>query len=82
MTRILKVIIKLLQVEKEVGHLAMRTQKELVLLHREGSEKPNNTVAWLNMRTWVSHHHHIQCSNRMFTRKSQYRIVRFFIIFF
>lgn len=61
------------KVEKEIERLAIRTQKELVLLHREGG-KPHNTVAWLNMRTWVSSHHHILCSNRMFSRKSLYRI--------
>lgn len=66
----------LCQVEKEIQRIAVRTQKELVLLHREDGARPNNTVAWLNMRTWVSWHHHIQCSKRMFSRKSVYRIVR------
>jgi lysophospholipid hydrolase len=61
------------KVEKEVERLAMRTQKELVLLHREGG-KPHNTVAWINMRSWVSSHHHIFSPNRMFSRKSLYRI--------
>ncbi|XP_033229070.1 neuropathy target esterase sws [Belonocnema kinseyi] len=61
--------------EREVERLAMRTQKELVLLHKEQSGlRPTNTVEWLNMRSWVSSHHHIQCPKRMFTRKSQYRI--------
>lgn len=64
------------RIEREVERLAMRTQKELVLLHREQSGlRPSNTVQWLNMRSWVSSHHHIQCPKRMFTRKSQYRIV-------
>ncbi|CAB0032675.1 unnamed protein product [Trichogramma brassicae] len=50
-------------------------QKELVLLHKEqGGQRPTNTVQWLNMRSWISSHHHIQCPKRMFTRKSQYRI--------
>ncbi|XP_015840327.1 neuropathy target esterase sws isoform X2 [Tribolium castaneum] len=61
------------KVEKEVERLAMRTQKELVLLHREGG-KPHNTVAWINMRSWVAWHHHILSPNRMFSRKSLYRI--------
>jgi lysophospholipid hydrolase len=64
--------------EREVERLAMRTQKELVLLHKEqDGQRPTNTVEWLNMRSWVSSHHHIQCPKRMFTRKSQYRIVSF-----
>lgn len=67
------------RIEREVERLAMRTQKELVLLHREQSGlRPSNTVQWLNMRSWVSSHHHIQCPKRMFTRKSQYRIVSVF----
>ncbi|XP_066141369.1 neuropathy target esterase sws isoform X4 [Euwallacea fornicatus] len=61
------------KVEKELERLAIRTQKELVLLHREGG-KPNNTIGWLNIRSWVSSHHHIVCPNRLFARKSQYRI--------
>ncbi|GLG97715.1 Neuropathy target esterase sws [Gryllus bimaculatus] len=62
------------KIEKEVERLAIRTQKELVLLHRESGDRPNNTVSWLNNRSWVSCHHHIQCPKRMFTRRSQYRI--------
>ncbi|XP_011863486.1 PREDICTED: neuropathy target esterase sws isoform X3 [Vollenhovia emeryi] len=60
--------------EREIERLVMRTQKELVLLHREQNQRPTNTVQWLNMRLWVSSHHHIQCPKRMFTRRSQYRI--------
>ncbi|XP_037919482.1 neuropathy target esterase sws isoform X1 [Hermetia illucens] len=61
--------------EREIDRLAMRTQKELVLLHPEATNaKPHNTILWLNMRPWVTNHHHIQCPKRMFTRKSQYRI--------
>ncbi|XP_050663818.1 neuropathy target esterase sws isoform X2 [Leptidea sinapis] len=62
------------KIEKEIERLAIRTQKELVLLHREGGGRPLGTVHWLNMRTWVSQHHHVRCPHRMFTRKSQYRI--------
>ncbi|XP_075988967.1 patatin like phospholipase domain containing sws isoform X2 [Anticarsia gemmatalis] len=62
------------KIEKEIERLAIRTQKELVLLHREGGANPAGTVHWLNMRSWVSQHHHVRCPHRMFTRKSQYRI--------
>lgn len=61
--------------EKEIDKWASRTQKELVLLHRESTQRPVNTLQWLNTRPWVTKHHHIKCPNRMFTRKSQYRIV-------
>lgn len=62
------------KIEKEVDKLAIRTQKELVLLHKEDGQPPNNTVTWLNMRSWVSSHHHIQCPKRMFAKRSQFRI--------
>ncbi|XP_026288620.1 neuropathy target esterase sws isoform X3 [Frankliniella occidentalis] len=62
------------KIEKEVDKLAIRTQKELVLLHKEGGQPPNNTVTWLNMRSWVSGHHHMQCPKRMFAKRSQFRI--------
>lgn len=116
--------------EKEIDKMALRTQKELVLLHPEpaaaavvtptggaaaasssaagssaassaagaGEQKgsgaaamptrPVNTLQWLNARPWVTNHHHVQCPKRMFTRKSQYRIVSggellcFFFTFF
>lgn len=65
------------KLEREIDRFAIRTAKELVLLHNEatvGNSKPANTVMWLNQRSWVSKHHHIQCPKRMFTRKSQFRI--------
>lgn len=66
------------KIEKEIERLAIRTQKELVLLHREGAATPRATVEWLNMRSWVSQHHHVRCPHRMFTRRSQYRITELY----
>ncbi|XP_034123912.1 neuropathy target esterase sws isoform X4 [Drosophila guanche] len=61
--------------EREIDRLALRTQKELVLLYSEAtSSKPANTLSWLNARPWVTNHHHVLCVKRIFTRKSQYRI--------
>lgn len=65
------------KLEREIDRFAIRTAKELVLLHHEASSinsRPTNTVAWLNQRSWVSKHWHILCQKRMFTRKSQYRV--------
>uniref|UniRef100_A0A6B2ECE5 Neuropathy target esterase sws n=1 Tax=Phlebotomus kandelakii TaxID=1109342 RepID=A0A6B2ECE5_9DIPT len=60
--------------EREIDRLMLRTQKELVILHPDNTTaKPTNTVQWLNMRSWVMKHHHIQCRKRIFTRRSQYR---------
>ncbi|XP_035706024.1 neuropathy target esterase sws-like isoform X1 [Folsomia candida] len=58
------------KVEKQLEHLAFRIQKELVLLHKEGS-RPKNTASWLNIRTWCSSHHHLQCPKRMFSKKAK-----------
>jgi lysophospholipid hydrolase len=63
------------KLEREIDRYAIRTAKELVLLHNESNKsRPTNTVQWLNQRSWVNRHHHILCPKRMFTRKSQYRV--------
>uniref|UniRef100_T1IXP6 Neuropathy target esterase sws n=1 Tax=Strigamia maritima TaxID=126957 RepID=T1IXP6_STRMM len=64
--------------EKHLESFAVRTQKELVLLHKEEGKKPTNTVQWLNIRSWCSSHHHIRCPKRMFTRKSQAKIMEMY----
>lgn len=65
-------------IEKKLETIAIRTQKELILLHKEGGNKPINTVEWLNARTWCSSHHHIQCPTRMFSKKHSSRPVRIY----
>jgi lysophospholipid hydrolase len=62
-------------IEKQLETIAVRTQKELILLHKEGGDKPRNTVHWLNARSWCSSHHHIQCPPRIFSRKHASRLV-------
>jgi len=61
-------------IEKRLETIAIRTQKELILLHKEGAENPKNTVDWLNARSWCSSHHHIQCPSRMFSKKRAARL--------
>ncbi|XP_046440138.1 neuropathy target esterase sws-like isoform X1 [Daphnia pulex] len=61
-------------IEKQLETIAVRTQKELILLHKEGGDKPRNTVHWLNARSWCSSHHHIQCPPRIFSRKHASRL--------
>lgn len=56
------------KIEKQLEHIAVRTQKELILLHKMNAEKPKNTVKWLNMRSWCSSYHHIRCPKRVFTK--------------
>ncbi|CAF1139259.1 unnamed protein product, partial [Didymodactylos carnosus] len=58
-------------VENEIERIAVRAQKELILLHRMDSQKPKGTARWLNMRDWVTFHHHIRCPDRVFKYKSE-----------
>lgn len=65
-------------VEKQLEHLSIRTQKELVLLHHIDGPRPKNTVDWLNMREWCSSNHHIRCPKRVFSIKGQKRIEAYY----
>ena len=64
------------QIETEMEHLAVRAQKELILLHPDDARRPRNTVDWLNARGWCSSHHHIRCPKRVFSKRSKTRMVR------
>ena len=54
------------QVEHEIERIAVRAQKELILLHRMGSLKPKGTARWLKERNWCTFHHHVRCPERVF----------------
>jgi lysophospholipid hydrolase len=56
--------------EKQLEGIGVRSQKELILLHREDGPKPRNTVEWMSVRDWCSSHHHIRCPKRVFSRKA------------
>ncbi|XP_030579602.1 patatin-like phospholipase domain-containing protein 7 isoform X2 [Archocentrus centrarchus] len=71
------IIVGLGEQEPTVGELermlegsAVRAQKQLVLLHREDGPPPRGTAEWLNMRSWISRHHHLCCPRRVFSRRS------------
>jgi len=64
-------------VEKQLENLTVRTQKELVLLHREGGDKPKNTVEWLNIRSWCSSHHHIRCPKKLFNLRTLTKVQQY-----
>lgn len=66
-------------VEKQLEHLSIRTQKELVLLHRIDGPRPKNTVRWLNVRDWCSTNHHIRCPKRVFTKRLPSRIQEYYM---
>lgn len=65
-------------VEKQLEHLSIRTQKELVLLHRNDGPRPKNTVQWLNMRDWCSSNHHIRCHKRVFLKRPASKIQEYY----
>ena len=56
----------------------VRAQKELVLLHTEDADYPTRTVEWLNARGWCSSHHHIRCPKRVFSKRSEAKMVSHF----
>uniref|UniRef100_A0A3Q3E7A0 lysophospholipase n=1 Tax=Labrus bergylta TaxID=56723 RepID=A0A3Q3E7A0_9LABR len=71
------IIVGLGEQEPTVGELermlegsAVRAQKQLVLLHKEDGPPPKGTAMWLNMRSWISKHHHLSCPRRVFSRRS------------
>lgn len=52
-----------LQLEKQLENIGVRSQKELILLHREDAAKGfriSHTVDWLNARGWICAHHHVR----------------------
>ncbi|XP_076050724.1 patatin like phospholipase domain containing sws isoform X1 [Oratosquilla oratoria] len=66
------------KIEKHVEKMAVRTQKVLVLLHREDGPPPSGTVRWLNMRSWCQSHHHIKAPKRMFHKKAPSKILEYY----
>uniref|UniRef100_A0A672HK95 lysophospholipase n=1 Tax=Salarias fasciatus TaxID=181472 RepID=A0A672HK95_SALFA len=58
------------ELERMLEGSSVRAQKQLVLLHREDGPPPRGTAEWLNMRTWISRHHHLSCPRRVFSRRS------------
>ena len=53
----------MLQLEKQLENIGVRSQKELILLHREDAAKGfriSHTVDWLNARGWICAHHHVR----------------------
>uniref|UniRef100_A0A671UKY2 lysophospholipase n=1 Tax=Sparus aurata TaxID=8175 RepID=A0A671UKY2_SPAAU len=76
------IIVGLGEQEPTVGELermlegsAVRAQKQLVLLHREDGPPPKGTAEWLNMRSWISRHHHLSCPRRVFSKRSLPKLV-------
>ncbi|KAM9858189.1 LOW QUALITY PROTEIN: patatin-like phospholipase domain-containing protein 7 [Aulostomus maculatus] len=58
------------ELERMLEGSAVRAQKQLVLLHREDGPPPKGTAEWLNMRSWISRHHHLSCPRRVFSKRS------------
>lgn len=63
------------QVEQLLESLAVRAQKELILLWGEENERPQRTAEWLDVRGWVSSHYHLRAPHRMYIKKSPNKMV-------
>lgn len=68
-------VLLVLQLERMLESSSVRAQKQLVLLHREDGPPPSGTAEWLNMRSWISRHHHLSCPRRVFSRRSLPKLV-------
>uniref|UniRef100_A0A6A7FP55 Neuropathy target esterase sws n=2 Tax=Hirondellea gigas TaxID=1518452 RepID=A0A6A7FP55_9CRUS len=67
------------KLEHHVELVARRTQKVLVLLHRQDGPPPKGTVHWLNARSYCTAHHHIRAPHRMFhARNSHSKILEYY----
>ncbi|CAH1271621.1 PNPLA7 [Branchiostoma lanceolatum] len=66
------------ELENQMDAMAVRAQKELVLLHKEDVVSPIGTADWLNARSWISSHHHISCPKRIFTRKTPKKVMEMY----
>ncbi|XP_071517235.1 neuropathy target esterase sws isoform X2 [Panulirus ornatus] len=66
------------KIEKHVEKMAVRTQKVLILLHREDGPPPSGTVRWLNMRSWCQSHHHIRARKWMFQKRPTAKIIEYY----
>ncbi|KAF2359787.1 Cyclic nucleotide-binding domain [Trinorchestia longiramus] len=70
---------KMGKLEVHVEQVARRTQKVLVLLHRQDGPPPSGTVRWLNARSYCHAHHHIRAPHRMFhARNSHSKILEYY----
>ncbi|XP_031755196.1 neuropathy target esterase isoform X1 [Xenopus tropicalis] len=52
----------------------VRALKQLVLLHHTEGPAPSGTVEWINLRSWVSGHFHIQTPRRVFTKRPLHKV--------
>ena len=51
--------------EKQLERLAMKTKKDLVLLHSWDTLNPTGTRTWLRKRPWISTNFHMKLHPRM-----------------
>ncbi|XP_011477944.1 patatin-like phospholipase domain-containing protein 7 isoform X2 [Oryzias latipes] len=66
------------ELERMLESSSVRAQKQLVLLHREDGPPPSGTAEWLNMRSWISRHHHLSCPRRVFSRRSLPKLIELY----
>ncbi|XP_020905834.1 patatin-like phospholipase domain-containing protein 7 isoform X2 [Exaiptasia diaphana] len=59
------------QLEFQLESIQVRSQKELILLHREvdSNHRISGTVHWLNARGWISAHTHVRCPKKVFSKR-------------
>ena len=66
------------KLEHHVEQVARRTQKILVLLHKEDGPPPKGTVKWLNARSYFHCHYHIKAPPRVFTPRHPSKVLDYY----
>ncbi|XP_074600468.1 patatin like phospholipase domain containing sws [Brevipalpus obovatus] len=66
------------RVEEQMDRLSLGAERGLILLHEHATQPPSNTVAWLNMRSWCSSHHHLRSPERIFVCRSKAKLREYY----
>uniref|UniRef100_A0A5S6R1D3 Neuropathy target esterase sws n=1 Tax=Trichuris muris TaxID=70415 RepID=A0A5S6R1D3_TRIMR len=62
-------------IEQQLEKLAVRAQKELILLWEDTTKNPRRTAEWLDMRGWVSSLYHIRFRKHLFRQRDPHKLV-------
>ncbi|KHJ40315.1 hypothetical protein D918_09621 [Trichuris suis] len=62
-------------IEQQLEKLAVRAQKELILLWEDTIKNPKRTAEWLDLRGWVSSHYHIRFRKYLFRQRDPHKLL-------
>ncbi|CDW55863.1 neuropathy target esterase [Trichuris trichiura] len=62
-------------IEQQLEKLAVRAQKELILLWEDTIKNPKHTAEWLDLRGWVSSHYHVRFRKYLFRQRDPQKLL-------